>query len=125
MANVFFSGPAITEFHPTMDDKDWYFSIHKQFIVQWKGRTLIVPKGFETDLASIPQPLQSFIPLIGNHLQAAIVHDLGYRTQIGFNKKDMDDMFYDAMRQLGVGWFKAQMMYQSVSLFGGSSFKGG
>lgn len=125
MAKVFYSGPAITEFHPATDAASWYFSVHKPFTVRWKKIILVVPKGFKTDLASIPQILQNVIPLVGNHLQAAIVHDLCYRSMVGISKDDADQMFYDSMRQLSVFWLKAQAMYRAVQVFGGGAFKGG
>lgn len=122
---VKYSRLAITEFYPANDDQPWYFKVHTQFTVHWKDIYLVVPEGFETDLASIPQWLQSIIPLVGNHLQAAIVHDMCYRNMIGVSKKDADDMFYDAMRTLGVPWWKRQAMYHAVDKFGSSSFHGG
>lgn len=122
---VEFSGPAITEFHPAANDNDWYFTVHEAFTCRWKAITIMVPNGQETDLASIPQFLQNIIPLVGNHLQAAIVHDLCYRSKIGVSKKDADDLFYDAMKTLGVPWWKRQAMYQAVHWGGGPSFKGG
>jgi hypothetical protein len=125
VAPVKFSGPAVTEFHPANNGLPWFFTVHKEFTVRWKDKTVLVPKGQETDLASIPQILQNIIPLVGNHLQAAIVHDMCYRSKIGISKKDADLMFYDAMRTLGVGWWKAQTMYRAVQMFGASSFKGG
>ena len=125
MSLVEFSRPAITEFHPANDNKPWYFTVHKEFTCRWRDITVIVPKGQKTDLASIPQFLQNIIPLVGNHLQAAIVHDMCYRSKVGVSKKDADLMFYDAMRSLGVSWWKAQTMYQAVNWFGGGSFNGG
>lgn len=130
---VAFNGPAITEFHPAtpaypdlgIEARDWYFTVHATFTVRWKSYTLTIPEGLETDLASIPRILQSFIPLIGNHLQAAIVHDMCYRAKVGVSKKDADDMFLDMMRELGVPLWKRTVMYQAVNLFGASSFKGG
>lgn len=122
---VGYSGPAITEFHPTTQSTAWFFTVHEEFTAYWNGITVTVPKGFATDLASIPQVLQSFIPLVGNHLQAAIVHDICYRRKIGVTKKDADNMFYAGMRSLGVSWWKANAMYQAVHFGGSSSFKGG
>jgi hypothetical protein len=85
----------------------------------------MIPEGLETDLASIPQVLQNLIPLVGNHLQAAIVHDMCYRNKVGVSKIAADDLFMDAMRELGVPWWKRTVMYRAVEWFGGSSFKGG
>jgi len=124
-SEVHFSGPAITEFHPRTVLRDWWFEVHESFTCRWRTCTICIPEGLSTDLASIPQLLQSIIPLVGNHLQAAIVHDMCYRYQVGVSKKDADDMFYDAMRTLGVSWLKAATMWQAVHLFGGRAFKGG
>jgi len=122
---VRFTGPAVTEFHPTTFTTPWYFSVHKQFQCRWRMINILIPKGLRTDLASIPQALQSIMPLVDNHLQIAIVHDLCYRHKVGVSKDEADMMFYDGMITLGVGWWKANMMYQAVHWFGGSSFKGG
>ncbi len=122
---VRFTGPAITEFHPETDNSPWYFTVHKQFQARWRQINVVVPKGQKTDLASIPQALQWAMPLVDNHLQIAIVHDMCYRSKIGVSKDEADMMFYDGMITLGVGWWKAQTMYQAVVWFGGSSFKGG
>lgn len=125
MSPVGYSGPAVTEFHPATRGSAWFFTVHEEFTAYWEGITVTVPKGFSTDLASIPQFLQSLIPLVGNHLQAAIVHDICYRRKIGVSKKDSDNMFYDGMLSLEVPWWKANVMYQAVHLGGESSFKGG
>ena len=125
MANVFYSGPAIIEFHPATKDASWFFTVHREFTCRWKRLTVFVGEGSETDLASIPTALQNIMPLVDNHIQAAIVHDMCYRSRVGVSKRDADKMFYDGMRSLGVGWWKAQAMYQAVRAFGGGSFKGG
>jgi hypothetical protein len=129
-AEIYSGLPTIT-FHPATDDKGWFFSVREKFTALWTSEdgltsvNVIIPEYFETDLASIPQWLQSLIPLVGNHLQAAIVHDMCYRSKIGVSRKDADDMFYDSMRSLGVSWWKAQTMYRAVRAFGWMSFKGG
>ena len=124
--DISYSGPVVFTFVPAMDGKPWYFRIHDSFTVQWKMHpAIIVPRRFETDLASIPQILQNVIPLVGNHIQAAVVHDLCYRHQIGVSKEDADDMFADGMERLGVPAWQRHAMYQAVNWFGGSSFKGG
>lgn len=42
----------------------------------------IIPKGFETDLASIPRPLQVFFKPYGTYAEAAILHDLLWQLSI-------------------------------------------
>jgi hypothetical protein len=120
-----FSSRALVEFHAAtkgLKVQPWYFLVKRSFTVRWKLLTQKVPKDFKTDLASIPQIMQSLIPLVGNHLQAAIVHDMNYRHGL-IPKGDADDMFLDMMKYLGVPWWKRYMMYQAVNLFGGSSYK--
>lgn len=44
------------------------------------GWRIIVPRGFVTDFASIPRPLQVAIPPRGKYNRPAIVHDWLYRN---------------------------------------------
>ena len=86
---------------------------------------IIVPIGFSTDYASIPNVLK---PITSNDdfriVRPAIVHDYLYRsTQPKQTRKQADKIFYKALRYEGVGWFKAQLMYYGVRIGGRSSFK--
>ena len=117
------SSNAILEFFPATEDKSWYFKVYEEFSVAWKDSSYTVEKGFETDLASIPQLFQNIVPLIGNHVQAAILHDWCYKNGV-LPKKDADDLFLDTMEFLGVPWWRRRVMYRAVKLFGGSSYKG-
>lgn len=42
--------------------------------------TIIVPTGFKTDLASIPQVLEILISRVGGYDEAAVLHDFLYQT---------------------------------------------
>ncbi len=96
------------------------------------GFTIIVPAGFITDMASIPQIFWNILPPDGPYGKAAVVHDYLYRTggkvdvspAHTFTKAEADNIFYEAMGELGVAGWRKWIMYQAVRLFGGSSFKG-
>lgn len=114
---------AILEFFPETEERTWYFKVYEEFTVVWGERSYTVPKGFETDLASIPQLFQNMIPLVGNHVQAAILHDWCYTDGV-LPKDEADTLFIDMMKFLGVSWWQRRIMYRAVRLFGGSSYHG-
>jgi hypothetical protein len=78
-----------------------------------------VPKGFETDLASVPFPLTFFIPKDGTHTQAAVLHDWLYCSSLLHlrTRKECDLIFLEAMKVLKVPMWKRHIMYRAVRLF--------
>lgn len=82
--------------------------------VQWTAR-----KGLEFDGASIPRALWSLTgdPFTGDYRKAAVFHDQGYKDRAR-RRELVDEMFYNAMRCSGVGYFRAKKMYWAVRLFG-------
>lgn len=98
---------------------------------------LVAPKGFVTDLASIPTQLQFLFKPEGDYAPAAALHDLLYQKIpiIGYyhddavgklnaliDKNFADRMFLYAMKALGVNWITRQSFYLAVKHFGLSSF---
>lgn len=85
-------------------------------------KTWTVPRGFDTDLASIPRLLLSTTGgKVGRHLIAAVLHDYLYRT--GFASREVaDQVFLEAMKELGVRPTLQQMFYWAVRIGGGSSY---
>ena len=66
---------------------------------------LLVPKGIQTDLGSIPRALQGIFPKDGKAMFAYILHD--YLYQVGmFSRLDSDEMLEEAMGSLGVSWWR-------------------
>ena len=80
-----------------------------------------VPKGFQTDFASIPRVFWSILPPDGRYSQAAVLHDFLYHTKTR-PRKACDDIFLEAMEVLGVAWWKRKTMHQAVRLFGWAAF---
>lgn len=78
-----------------------------------------VPKGYRTDLASVPRIFWSIIPPFGNYSKAAVVHDYLYYTQ-SYTRKECDQVFYDFMIVNDVYKWKAKIMWLAVRMFGGT-----
>ena len=87
---------------------------------------LIAPRGFQTDLASIPRALWAVFPKEDVYDQAAVIHDGAYghalltrgQQRVEVVKPVADRLFYEAMLACGFGKVRAQLLYRAVSLFG-------
>lgn len=82
-----------------------------------------VHRGFETDLASIPQFFWNVLPPFGTYTAAAIVHDFLYDIQ-RTTRGQADGAFLAAMQSLGVGWWRRHGMWFAVRLFGWFAWRG-
>ena len=87
-------------------------------------RRINVPADTLTDLASIPDPLQSFIqndsPVI---LRPAVLHDFLYQSQgrvpgAIYTRADCDAILVAAMQASGAGWLDRQVVWLAVRAFG-------
>ena len=76
-----------------------------------------VPKDFETDFASVPRLFWTILPPDGKYTQAATLHDYLYHSQ-KFKRKKCDKIFIEAMKVLGVSFWKRRVMYRAVRMFG-------
>lgn len=93
-------------------------------------RDITVPVGFITDGASIPRIFRPFLPVWGRWGRAAVIHDyLIYRHRIGDphpsapTRRDVDRIFYEAMKVSNVGVIPRWLMWGGArigSLFGAS-----
>jgi hypothetical protein len=88
------------------------------------ARRINVPKGFETDGASIPRLFWPIVghPLNGKHARAATVHDYLYFTGEG-SKESADRIFLEAMKTDGVSKLRRNIMYYAVKWFGKGSYE--
>lgn len=75
-----------------------------------------VPKGVKTDFASIPRGFRWIIARVGKYGKAAVLHDYICEAKIG-SRKYADRVFLDAMKTLGVGWWKRRTMYAGVRAY--------
>ena len=106
---------------------DWdYFYIDRE--LKWfpnEGIELLsvkVPRGFVTDLASIPRAFWSIIPKTGRYAYPAIVHDYLYWEQ-RTTRSIADDVFREAMKELDVSPVAREGMWATLRLAGGSAWE--
>lgn len=84
---------------------------------------LIVPKDFDTDLASIPRWLWSIIaPARSDFISPSILHDYLYTCHNGFNRNEIDKIFFNTLVDNDVSRFRALEMYAAVRVFGAAHF---
>lgn len=77
-----------------------------------------VPKGFVTDLASIPSIFWSVYPPTGRYAYAAIVHDYLYWDQ-STSRDVADEILAEAMRDAGTGKITTAGFRGALALTGG------
>lgn len=109
---------------------DWDFYYLEDDLV-WKPNlgsglthTITVPKGFVTDLASVPRLLWFKYSPQGRYAYAAIVHDYLYWVQDpNISKEEADKILKAAMIDSGVPELTVKAFNLAVDKFGGSSWK--
>lgn len=110
-----FKTPLIVEVMPSGKR----FKLFHQFTYLWRQKgwsvKIVVPVGFVTDFASIPRLFRLLIPKLGRYNKAAVLHDHAYQTQT-MSRKQADNLFRDAMIDLGVAKWKYTLMYWGVRL---------
>jgi hypothetical protein len=86
-----------------------------------------VPRGFQTDLASIPAALWGpLLPPVGAHDRAAVLHDAAYAhalltadgRRVRCAKHVADVLFDEALRADGVPGWRRVLMVAAVRKFG-------
>jgi hypothetical protein len=97
-----------------------------EILLQDKATKIIIPHGFKTDMATIPQWLWIFFPPIGTkeeqYAMASILHDFLYNTK-PFPRRVCDYIFLEAMKQYGVGRFVRSLFFICVTIKGRKHFK--
>jgi hypothetical protein len=88
-------------------------------------RTITVPEGFETDLASVPRLPIVYIAWGDRAHREAVLHD--YLYSIGavpdLPREECDKLFRQAMISRGNPWWIYQPMYWGVRLGGWTGYK--
>ena len=89
-----------------------------------KQQIFVIPKGFKTDLASIPRVSWLFIaPAHSLLIKPSIIHDWLYQNGCIFERKKVDAIFYRMLIDNNVSFFKASIMYYAVRIFGWKFYK--
>ncbi len=85
------------------------------------GCIVTVPKGFVTDLASIPRLPIVYLMLNGIADQAGVVHDFLYSSGL-IPRDKADAVLKEACIVLGVSAWKANIIWAGVRAFGGDHY---
>jgi len=95
------------------DSFEWYLD-------KEGGETIVVEAGFVFDGASVPSLLTAWFPRIhADYIQAAALHDwLLVEEREKFSRKEIDDIFKQALKVLDNPDSRVKMMYFGVSTFG-------
>lgn len=109
--------PSLLNIQYIISDKKWRMLNTFSFIDKEHGE-ITVPVDFVSDGITLPR-----IPIVlalfdGYGFPAGIVHDYLYTTGV-LGRKHSDEVFYRALRELGIARWRAWLMYFGVRCFGG------
>ncbi|MEH3061547.1 MAG: DUF1353 domain-containing protein [Methylobacterium radiotolerans] len=85
-------------------------------------RQVDVPKGFVTDLASVPPPFWSVLPKTASYTYPAIIHDWLYWQQ-NCERSEADEILRGVMIEMQVNPVKVEVIYEAVRAFGGAAWR--
>lgn len=104
-------------------------TFEKEIVFKGQKTKVIIPKGFKTDLTSVPRIFWSIIPPFGTYQEAALIHDCLYKNKgiiKGINKqltrKESDEIFYQIMLQDNTKKIRAKIIFWAVRMFGWKYF---
>jgi hypothetical protein len=98
------------------------YELHARLIYRRPtGEELAVPRGFRTDLASVPRIFRSIVDNDGEVSAAAVLHDWLYSEQ-EFPRRECDAIFLEALALSDVGALKRGIMWLAVRAFGWSAW---
>ena len=107
------------------DERGNVLTVLYNYRVDYNGKTFIIPRGFESDGASVPRLFWSlvFSPTDSHAATAGICHDYIYRVQpADWTREEADRMFLALLVEFRVNVWSANRAYDAVRLFGGSAW---
>ncbi|MEO7366838.1 MAG: DUF1353 domain-containing protein [Gemmatimonadaceae bacterium] len=104
-------------FEPFRDGRTWMLQGYLIYRFGHTPHVLIVPAGFVTDLASVPDVAEPLLPRNGEYSTAAIIHDYLYWTQ-SCTREQSDNLMSIVMKETGVAPWKELLIYGAVRLAG-------
>lgn len=121
------------------DERTCTWTVAREFTSDALGWTIIVPRGFCSDLASIPRWLWWLVAPFELSLAAPLVHDYAYahggrvmiltydrvRRYTYLSRGRVDRAFYELMREEGVWWWRRWAAYHAVRVFGAKHWNHG
>ena len=108
----------------TGDGKYWILTQPLEYEQPKTKQKFVVPRGFVTDLASVPRLFWTAFPPCGNYTPAAVVHDYLYWEQLpSCNRECADTVLLVAMEESGVGKLARNAIYAGVRVGGEGPWK--
>lgn len=94
------------------------------------GKTIIVPRGAQSDGASTPRVIWATLPPTGLYWKACLLHDALYRSTatdedgntLSLSREESDDLLLEAMVSLRVPDWQRKAIYEGVRLGGSWAF---
>ena len=108
------------------DERGNVFTVLYPYRVNFGGKSFLVPRGFESDGASVPRLFWRVVfPNSDSHATTAgICHDWIYRTQpADWTRGEADRMFLALLIEFGTPIHQALAAYRAVRLFGGIAWR--
>jgi len=103
--------------------EDYAWILQEPLVYSNSKYRITVYDGFDFDFASIPWFFRRVIPKNGmKYDRASCLHDALYASKI-LSKKECDRLFLEAMLFDGVNVMLASLMYDAVSIAGGSAYE--
>lgn len=103
----------------------YYYQTCEDINVLVDNEPVIIPEQMNTDLASIPKWLYSFIaPSYSAFVAPAILHDYLYKCPY-YDRKTTDLIFYNALMTQNAGPYSSLMMFWAVRIFGAPFYERG
>lgn len=102
------------------------------------GGWLRAPRGSTTDGISVPRIFWALIPSTGAGWFSGVLHDAAYHRQLEIHRnygisevwlpfhptrKQADQLMRESLQSQGIGWFKRNVIYYALRLFGGKAFR--
>lgn len=109
--------PTPVDFRPFSDARFWIVKQPLVYRVGISRDSVVVPRGFVTDFASIPPVLQSLIQQNSANLLPAVVHDFLYWTQV-CTRVQSDQLLKLAMIENRVATAQRVAIYAAVRAVG-------
>ena len=103
------------------DGEYWVLLNELRYEMGNTGLTIAVPRGFVTDLTSVPSAVRSAVSVMGRHGRAAIVHDYLYWQQ-ECTREQADQIMVIAMVESGVSANDIFGIHLALRLFGGPAW---
>ncbi len=119
-AHESFQSPLIVRYE---DGYTW--TVMEEFVYVSPRIALRIPRGFETDFASIPRVIWRWMYPTDRRIgKPAVVHDFLYRTPaMVFTRQQADHELREAMNCVGANRFDRNAVYWAVRAGGASAWK--